>query len=105
MRRVGGEIKTRYLSRQSRKTKNLSLAFVRVSFSEVERQNRRLDAMIDAALRSGVLLDDLYEMSLGLDESSFRQLIGRLSTSPMYMNSSVIPYRSRRARAPSRPIR
>lgn len=104
MRRVGDEPKTRYLSRQAEMTKILSLRYPRLPFPESARQSNRLDAMIEAAKKSGILLDDVYEMSLALDDMAFRQLMGRLSTSPMYMNSSVIPYRSRRAKAPSSDI-
>ncbi len=42
----------------------------------------RLDLLIEAAQASGVSLDELYGASVNLDDISFRQLMGRLSTSP-----------------------
>ena len=43
----------------------------------------RLDLLIPAAASSGIKLDVLYDLSVSLDDKSFRQLMGRLSTSPM----------------------
>ena len=103
MRRVGDHLKTRILSCQHISTKNLSSRIQKYPIAEMQRQESRLDQMISMARDSGITLDDIHEMSVGLDDNSFRQLMGRLSSSPTYMYSSVIPYRSRRARAPSRP--
>lgn len=100
-----GESKTKFLSRQLEKTKILS-ARDRTVFHMTEKQkDARIDSMIEAAIGSGLTLDEVYEMSETLDDTAFRQLMGRLSLSPMYRYSSVTPYRVRKAKAPSRPMR
>lgn len=70
MCRSGSESRTRKLSTQGKRSKNLS-DIARTDSSTAE---WRLDALLQ--LRStiaGVTLDDLYESSACLDDNSFRQ--------------------------------
>lgn len=61
----------------------------------------RIDAMIDAARRSGLTLDLLHQLTQGLSRQAFRKVMGNASSMPSYMKSKDRPYLVRRARAPS----
>lgn len=100
---MGSDTKTSFLSRQAGSAKLLSSGEGRGAGALTN--DDRLDMVIEAARASGFTVDAVYGVSANLDDISFRQLIGRLSTSPMYMYSNVIPYRRRNSKAPSKPIR
>ncbi len=63
--------------------------------------HHRVDAMIEAARRSGLTLDLLHQLTQGLSRQAFRKVMGNASSMPSYMKSKDRPYLVRRARAPS----
>jgi hypothetical protein len=54
-------------------------------------EEKRLDAAIWAAQKSGLPLDFLWPLSDGLDESSFLKLYGNVVSLPKYIKSMVTP--------------
>lgn len=65
----------------------------------------RLDILIEGARRTGLTIDFLDQLTLGLSSQALRSVIGNVSAMPSYMKSSDSPYVFRRARAPSIEIR
>lgn len=80
--RMGRDGRTRNLSRQYKRTNYLSYKHCRHAGLTAGELEVRLNVLLEVRIETGVSLDYLYDISADMDEISFRQLMGRLSTSP-----------------------
>lgn len=86
------------------------IKFTVCSTLEESRENHvllsnRLDILIEGARRTGLTIDFLYDISIGLSKSSLRKVIGNASSIPSYMKSSDSPNFARITRDASRETR
>nr|WP_254695654.1 hypothetical protein [Leisingera sp. NJS204] len=65
----------------------------------------RVDLLIEGARETGLTIDFLHDISIGLSNSALRKLIGNASSMPAYMKSSDSPNLARSNSAPSNETR
>lgn len=73
----------------------------RVRRSPEMQNEERLDALIEGARETGLTIDFLHDVSVGLSIQALRRFIGNASAMPANRKSNDSPYVFRRASAPS----